>query len=289
MIPPPFEYHRATSVADAIEALVSGGEDARPLAGGQSLVALLKLRLARPSLLVDLGGIAELHEVHLEGPVVSIGALVTHAAVGDQVSTPTGHASLADTAAQLGDLQVRAWGTLAGALAHADPAGDWLPVALAHEAQVQVAGPDGERTEPTDTLIQSAFTTSLREGEIIKAIIIPVRDAGEGSAYVKVRDPASGYARAGAAAVVRQGADGLGRARVALTGVASMPLRLPTVEAALTGGEPPGEAAAHVHEDLHSGPDDPYLRHLAEVVTRRSIERALLRAGTGTGRPWPAS
>jgi aerobic carbon-monoxide dehydrogenase medium subunit len=286
VIPPEFEYHRASSVRDAIDALASGGEDARALAGGQSLISLLRLRLARPSLLVDLSGIANLDRVSLSGHGLSVGAMVTHHQVLRELTRLSGHESFADAASQLGDRQIRSRGTLVGALAHADPAGDWLPVAIALRFRVNISGPAGDRTQPAEEFTTSAFTTTLEPGEVVTSVDVPKIRQGETSAYVKVPNPASGYAQAGAAAalVVHEGT--LVEASVALTGVAASPSRLPSVENALLGGATAQDASRYCLDDIEAGPATPdrrYRLNLAQVTTRRSINTAVARGARRHG------
>jgi aerobic carbon-monoxide dehydrogenase medium subunit len=267
MIPAPFEYVRARSLEDAVAALAE--PDAKVLAGGQSLVSVLKLRLVRPSRLVDIGAL-ELRSVLTDASELRIGALSTWddlVRVAD-LERPALRA-LSECAAGIGDLQVRNRGTAGGSLAHADPASDLPPVTLALGATFLLAAASGERSVPAAEFFHGPFLTALDPQEVLTEIRIPLPPRGSGSAYVKIEHPASGFALAGAAALVL--ADG--KTSVGLTGVAAQPL--------LVDGD---LAAAPIFGDLFA-PEE-YRRHLAEVVVRRALERA--RAHAGEDRTWTA-
>ena len=255
MIPAPVGYVRASSLDEALDALAE--PDARALAGGQSLIPAMKLRLARPSLLVDLAGL-DLRGISPQNGGLRIGALTTwdDLARDDRLAGP-GLASVRDCAAQIGDLQVRNLGTVGGGLAHGDPAADFPAVALALDMRALVRSAAGEREVAVDELLLGPFTTSLEPQELIVGIRVPAPAAGSGSAYVSVENPASGFALAGAAAVVA--ADGT--SRVAVTGAAGRPLLGP-----FDGAPPdvPGDRFASAE----------YRRHLVEVVVRRALELA---------------
>ncbi len=218
MIPAAVEYVRAGSIEEALDALAQ--PDAKLLAGGQSLLPAMKLRIARPSVVVDLGGLGLAGIEERDGELV-IGAMTTWNELEQAGARPALRA-LADCARGIGDLQVRNLGTIGGGLAHADPAADMPAVTIALGARLTVRSKAGERTIDAAELALGPFVTSLSEGELITEVAIPVPDEGSGSAYVAVEHPASGFALAGAAAFV--GADGT--KRVAVTGVAAAPFLL---------------------------------------------------------------
>jgi len=267
VIPAAVEYVRAGSLEEALEALAE--PEARALAGGQSLLPLMKLRLARPSLLVDIGAL-DLREIEAGPEEARLGALSTwdELARADELRRPE-LAAIAECAAGIGDLQVRNRGTLGGGLAHADPASDMPAVLLALGARLRLRSPAGERTLAASDFFLGPFTTALAEPELIAEVTAPVPPPGSASAYVSVEHPASGFALAGAAALVRPG----DRVTVAVTGLAGRPFLLPPdgpgePEAALAEVEVTGDRYAPVE----------YRRHLAAVVVRRAVERARARA-----------
>lgn len=265
MIPAPLRYVRASSVEHALEALAE--PEARALAGGQSLVSLLKLRIARPSIVVDIGGL-ELSGVETRDGVLAIGALTTWSelAAAPDLRRPA-FAALVECASSIGDLQVRNRGTVGGSLVHADPASDLPAVLLALGARVLARSADGERMLAVGELFLGPFTTALADGELLTEVGIPLPAPGAGSAYRVVEHPASGFALAGAAALVTP--DG-GRA-VAVTGIGASPTRLPEGDdpvAAVDGVEAYGDRFAPAE----------YRRHLARVLVRRALEAAEARA-----------
>jgi carbon-monoxide dehydrogenase medium subunit len=261
VIPAPVRYHRATSLEDALAALAE--PDAKALAGGQSLIPVLKLRIARPTVVVDLGGL-ELRGLVRDGDDLRIGALATWNDVVSSLELDSpGLAGLAECADQIGDLQVRNRGTVGGSLAHADPASDIPAILLALGARVELRSADGERSLPLSELFAGPFTTSLGERELITAIVVPVPPPSSGSAYISVEHPASGFALAGAGALVRPD----GTSVVALTGIGAHPVLLPE------GGSLDG---IEVYGDRFA-PEE-YKRHLAGVVARRALELAGVRA-----------
>src|SRR5436309_9411846 len=197
--PAEFDYHRPTSLDEASGLLADG--DARPLAGGHSLLPLMKLRFAEPRTIVDLGRIPGLDGIELVGDELRIGALATHASVAASELVREKCRVLATTAEGIGDRQVRNRGTIGGSLAHADPGADYPTVVTALGATVVVRGPNGEREIPADDFFTGVFTTALRQGELVTMVRVPVVGAGTGAAYEKHRHPASGYAVAGVAVV----------------------------------------------------------------------------------------
>lgn len=281
MYPDRFDYVAPDSLEGVLDALAEDPE-ARVLAGGQSLVPLLKLRLAAPSRLVDLRKLDGLREVREEDDHLEVGAMARHAEVARWPALEGGARALAEAAASVGDLQVRNLGTLGGSLAHADPSADLPAAALALEAELVARGPEGERTIPAEEFFLGLWTTALQPGEVLTRVRVPRRE-GAGGAYAKLTHKASGFAVVGAAAVV-EAEDGVcRRARVALTGAGTAPLRLPAVEEALEG-EPleeeaveaacrgAGDAVESPQEDLQGSAD--YRRAMAGVMAKRAVLRA---------------
>ena len=264
MIPARVRYIRAATLEEALEALAE--PDAKALAGGQSLVSVMKLRIARPSLVVDIGRL-DLAGVERRNGELRIGALTTWSDLGAaaELRRPA-LAALAECAAGIGDLQVRNRGTVGGSLAHADPASDLPAVLLAMGASVRVRSATGEREVPVDQLFAGPFTTSLADGELLTEVVVPLPVAGSGSAYRAVEHPASGFALAGAAALIRPDDPG----SIAVTGVGAFPMRLV--------GDSWSEAlaAAEVFGDSFAPAE--YRRHLARVVVERALEAAQSRA-----------
>jgi carbon-monoxide dehydrogenase medium subunit len=253
--PAEFEYHRPASLDEALS-LLSG--DARPLAGGHSLLPLMKLRFATPAALVDLGRIPGLDAIAANGDAVTIGATATHAAVASSDELATACPVLAGTAAGIGDRQVRNRGTIGGSVAHGDPGADYPTVLTALGATIVVRGAGGEREVAAEEFFQGPFTTALAEDELVTAVRVP-RTPG-GAAYVKHRHPASGYAVVGVAAVVRDGST-----RLAVGGVTGSPVLADpeSVESALAGASI-GDSYASTE----------YRVHLATVLARRALAEA---------------
>lgn len=293
MIPAPFEYHAPTTVADALRLLRTYGGEAKLLAGGHSLLPLMKLRLATPAHLIDLGRIPDLRAIRMNGGQVTIGAMATHWSI-ESSDLLQAHASLLpETAAQIGDLQVRNMGTIGGSVAHADPASDYPAAVLALEATLTAEGPGGRRTIPAADFFTGLYATALAPDEILLEVTAPTRSPGTGSAYLKFPHPASGFAVVGVAAIVHLDAQGrCERVRVGVTGVASVPYRGRAVEERLTGRAPDPETLAEaaglvaegldVNADIFASAD--YRAHLARVFTRRALTAALERTTTGRTR-----
>jgi carbon-monoxide dehydrogenase medium subunit len=293
MIPAAFDYVRPSSVAEAVSALGSAGEDAKVLAGGQSLIPVLRLRMAYPSTLVDIGRIPELQGVRevtdSDGDALVIGAMTTHDAVMHDELVRRHAPLLAQATATVADPQVRHRGTFGGALSHADPAGDLGAVALALGAEFVATGPGGERRIPAAEFFADYLTTALSPDEILTAVRIPKRySAGDGwgSHYEKFNRVAQAWSIVGVAALVRRENGAIAEARVGLTNMGSTPLRATAVEQALAGADAAAEAvadaAAHAAEGT-SAPSDlsgsaDYREHLARVLTRRAV---LAAAGAG--------
>jgi carbon-monoxide dehydrogenase medium subunit len=266
VIPAQFEYRRAGSVAEAIE-LLGSDPDAKLLAGGHSLIPVLRLRFARPSLLVDVGRLGELRYVREEGDRIAIGALTRHADLASDPVLATRCAPLARAASLVGDPQVRHRGTIGGSVAHGDPASDVASVLVALDADFVARGPDGERTIPASEFFAGMFETALGPQDVLTEIRVP---AATGT-YVKLARRAHDWATVGVAATHLDG-----RVAVALTSMGATPLRARAVEAALAGGASAAEAAEHA-ADGTSPPSDvsgssEYRAHLARVLVRRALE-----------------
>lgn len=281
MIPAAFDYVRPGSLDEALAAV--GQPGAKVIAGGQSLLPLMKLRLARPETLVDIGRLAELRGVReLSDGRLAIGALTTYA---ELLESPAQHYGvLRDAVHDIGDVQVRNRGTVGGSIAHCDPASDLPACLLALDGEVVLRSSRGERTAPIDGFFEGPFATTMEPDELLTEVRIGAIRDDAGSAYLSLMQPASGYSMVGVAAVVVGAAGGsITDARIAITGVGETPYRARAVEVALTGSDgSPGaisRAAAHatdgigVNADIHA--DATYRAAMAAVYTRRAIEAAL--------------
>jgi carbon-monoxide dehydrogenase medium subunit len=278
MIPAAFDYRRATSLDDALGALAGG--EAKVLAGGMSLLPLMKLRLAQPAMLVDIGRLDELKRL---GPTADggyeVGALVTYS----EAMAATSLDFARDCIEHIGDVQVRNRGTVGGSIAHADPASDLPALTLALDYSVVLRSQGGERIVPLDGFFQGAFQTDIATDEILTSIRRGPLPAGAKGSYQKLAHPASGYSIVGVCAVVAMDGGSISHARVALTGVGEVAYRAKAVESALVGsdGAPAAVAAAAAHaaggqtvnSDIYA--DRAYRSKMAEVYTRRAIEAAL--------------
>jgi carbon-monoxide dehydrogenase medium subunit len=283
----PFEYHRARSVEEAVALLGEHGDDAKLLAGGHSLIPLLKLRFAQPKHLIDVRKIPNLSGIREEAGAIVIGAATTHAQIERSAVIERKLPILAEAAHVIGDPLVRNMGTVGGSLAHADPGADFPAAMLVLGAEMRATGPRGPRTIAADDFFLDLLTTALAPNEILTEIRIPVPRAGTGGAYVKFRHPASGYAVVGVAALVtREGGGTIREARVALTGVGTRPARARAAEQALTEKNADeaivADAATRVAEGLEPRADAQgsvdYKKHLAVVYARRAISLAIDRA-----------
>ena len=283
MNPAAFDYHRAGSVQEAIALLQQYGDGAKLLAGGHSLLPVLKLRLAEPSHLVDIGGLAELRGVRADGDTLRIGALTTHHQLAADPLLRERCPLLPETAARIGDRQVRNRGTFGGALAHADAAADYPAAVLALDAEIVARGPDGERTIPAADFFVAFLTTALAPDEVLTEVRVPAFSPGTGANYQKLANQASGYAVVGVAAVVTLDGDGrCTQARVGITGTAERAVRATATEEVLRGvplDEATVRAAAEAAaegldplDDLHATAD------YRLAVTRGLTSRALLAA-----------
>jgi carbon-monoxide dehydrogenase medium subunit len=278
MIPPSFDYAAPDSVAEAIRLLEQGGEDAKPLAGGHSLIPLMKLRLAAPSLLVDLRRVEGLRGIERANGGWRIGAMTRHADL--QVRADLGLTAVA--ARSIADQQVRNRGTIGGSLVHGDPASDLPAVLLVTEGSVTVQGSGGEREIAGADLFQDYLTTSVQPGEVVTSVSLPAGD-GWGFGYQKFNRRIEDWAMVGVCALVRKADDGSCEdVRIGLTNMGSTPLRAAAAEDALRGGGLDADAIARAAEEAAEGTEPPadlnassdYKRHLARVLTRRALEQA---------------
>jgi aerobic carbon-monoxide dehydrogenase medium subunit len=282
MIPAPFAYARPTTVDEALQAVATGGEDVKILAGGQSLIPVMRLRLAAPETVVDLTRVAELRGVREEEDAIVIGAMTTHSDVLSDPLIARYAPLIAEATETVADRQVRHRGTFGGALAHADPAGDLPAVALAMDAEFVIAGLDGRRTVPAADFFVDYLTTALEEGELLVEIRVPKLRGTWGMHYEKFNRVAQAWSIVAVAAAVRREDGRIAEARVGLTNMGPTPLRARAVEAALVDVEATREdvaaAAEHAAEgtspssDLNAQAD--YRRHLATVLTRRAVTAA---------------
>jgi carbon-monoxide dehydrogenase medium subunit len=282
VIPAPFAYARPTTVDEALQAVASGGEDVKILAGGQSLIPVMRLRLAAPETVVDLTRVGELRGVRDDGDAIVIGAMTTHS---DVLADPLvrQHAPLvAEATETVADRQVRHRGTFGGALAHADPAGDLPAVALALDAEFVLAGPNGRRTVPAADFFVDYLTTALEEGELLVEVRIPKLSGQWGMHYEKFNRVAQAWSIVAVAAAVRREDGRIAEARIGLTNMGPTPLRATATEQALAGAEATDEAIAAAAQraaegtspssDLNAQAD--YREHLVQVLTRRAVTAA---------------
>jgi carbon-monoxide dehydrogenase medium subunit len=284
VIPAPFDYVAPTSVADALAALAEAGDDGKVIAGGQSLLPILRMRLNAPDKLIDLGKVEELKGISEDGDHLVIGAMTTYTDVlaSDAVRQ---HASLlAAAVAEVADPQIRHRGTVGGALVHADPAGDVGAPALALDCELVIVGSGGERTVAAQDFFTDLFETAVGEGELLKAIRVP-KHTGWGAHYEKFVRVAHQWSIVAVGATVRVDAGSIAEAKIGLTNMGSTPLRATAVEQALVGRPATDEAVREACAAAAEGTDPPsdlngdadYRRHLATVLTRRAV---LAAAGT---------
>ncbi len=287
MITQPFEYHVPKTLAEASRLLSQFGGDGKVLSGGHSLIPLMKLRLAAPKHVIDIGRIAELSYIREDSGKIQVGALTTHFKIESSELLKSKCPLLPETAKEIGDPQVRNKGTLGGSLAHSDPAADWPAAILALDAEIQVASVRGERWIPAKEFFVDLLTTALKADEILVAVRIPVLPARAGDAYLKLHQPASGFAIVGVATRVVLNENGTVQlANVGITGVGAKAYRAAAVENALRGKSPGAkrleEAAAHAADGIEANSDlyasAEYRAHLAQVYTRRALAKALERA-----------
>ena len=281
MIPSKFDYLRPSSLDEAVRALGDAGDDAKVIAGGQSLLPLLRLRLANPELLVDVGGLDELRGVRDEGDSLLIGARTTHYQLVHDPLIAEHCGLLAEAAETVADPAVRHRGTIGGSLAHGDPAGDLPAVALALDATLVARGPGGDREIPAADFFVDYLTTALEPAEVLTGIFVP-KLGGWGYHYEKFHRTAQAWAIVGVAALVQRSNGQVANARIGLTNMGPVPVRATAAEAAAAGAEASRDAlraaASRADEgteppgDLHGAPD--YRRHLARVLTGRALAAA---------------
>lgn len=287
MQPRAFEYVRATTVSQAVDLLKKHGDGAKILAGGQSLIPLMKLRLAAPQVLVDIGRISALSTISEDHGGLRIGAIARHHDLERSDAIVEHYPLLADVPKVLGDPEVRNLGTIGGSLAHADPAGDWGTALLAFDADLIAVGPKGKRTIPVDEFFEDTFATALQPSEILTEIRIPKPGPRSGGAYKKLKRKTGDFAIVSVSAQVELDDKGtMAKVRMGLGAVGATPLRAKQAEASLVG-KTPGAAAfeeagrlaaqeSKPSSDLHGS--EAYKRAMVQVLTRRALETAVQRA-----------
>jgi aerobic carbon-monoxide dehydrogenase medium subunit len=280
MIPATFEYEIAESVDQAI-ALLGEHEDAKLLAGGHSLLPAMKLRLARPSLLIDVTRIGELSYLRDSGEQIAIGALTRHVDVSGAPLLQEHCPIVSHTAGQIGDPQVRHRGTIGGSLAHGDPASDLPAVMLALGAEMVIRGAGGERVVPAAEFFSGVFQTAIGPSEILAEIRVPKLGSTTGWSYTKMARRAQDWATVAVAALVERSNGSVGSAAIGLTNMGATPLRASEAENAIAGGASIADAAALIPEGTEPPSDTAastdFRRHLAQVIGRRALEEALKR------------
>ena len=280
MIPSAFEYLRPTSLAEATRLLASNPDDAKILSGGHSLIPMMKLRLANPSVVIDIGRLGELRGIREEDGTIVLGANTTHYDAESSALLQQRCPLMAETAAAIGDVQVRNAGTIGGSIAHADPAADWPAAVLALDAQITLVNNSGSRTVGATDFFLELLTTAMESDEILTEIRVPANPVRTGSAYLKVAQPASGFALTGVAAQVTLGSDNtVEQVAVAVTGVDNTAFRASATENALRGQaatEAAIEQAANLAtegaestDDIHASAE--YRLHLTRVYTKRAL------------------
>lgn len=284
MIPQQFEYSAPKTLDEALGLLAEG---AKPLAGGMSLIPMMKLRLASPEHLVDLGRVKDLSYIREQGGELHIGATTTHHDVESSALVRGKCPLLAETASHIGDVQVRNMGTIGGSVAHADPAADYPAALQALEARIVVKGSKAERTVSAEDFFIDTFTTALEPGEIVREVIVPIDGEGTGTNYQKVVQPASGFAIVGIAVRLRKSGGKVSMARIGVTGLSNRAFRAKEAEKALEGRNgSPAEVQAvaalvgqgiDANSDLHASAD--YRLHLASIYAARALALALGRVG----------
>ncbi len=290
MKPAAFDYIAPTRLDEAIVALSSAGEDAKVIAGGQSLVPALAFRLIRPGVLVDLNRIEGLSGIELTDDTLVLGAMTRHRAVERCAPLRERCPMIGEAVDEIGHVAIRTRGTVGGSLAHADPAAEWTALALALDAELDVVGPDGPRTIPASEFVLTYFTNALGVGELLVRIRFRLPEPGSGSSFIELARRHGDYAISGVGAVVTlDGSGAVADSRIALIGVGDRAVRAPTAEVELHGRFPTADvlaaAAAAVDTDIDPLPDlhasESYRRHVAQVLTRRALARAVERAEEG--------
>jgi carbon-monoxide dehydrogenase medium subunit len=283
MKPAPFDYHAPRSIAEAVALLAAHGDEAKVLAGGQSLVPAMNFRLARPAVVVDINRIAELDFCTTTDGALRIGALTRHVRFERPVADGALGALLADVVRYIAHLPIRVRGTFAGSLAHADPAAEWCLVATTLGAEIRARGPDGERTIDAAAFFKSILTTSLRSDELITAVRLPLLGPAWRFGFAEFSRRAGDFALGMALALLRLDGARIAEARIGVGGAGDRPLRISQSEQALAGALPDpaalaeaaaiAAAAVEPFEDLHASVA--YRRDLVRAMTRRALERAL--------------
>ena len=288
MLPGEFEYHRASTVDEAIKLIGQYGDDGKFIAGGHSLLPLMKLRLSEPAHLIDISSIPNLSYVRRTNGSISVGALTTHYLLQSNEELAKSVQVIPEAAAHIGDVQVRNRGTIGGSVAHSDPASDLPSVLVALDEEFVAQGPNGERSIKAHDFFEDLMTTSLGEDELLTEIRFQVPQGKVGSAYEKLANKASHYSVVGAAAIIIVGGDGtVQECRVAFSGVSTKPIRATGVENALTGKQPTAEAiaeaASHAAEgidyalsDIHASEE--YRLAMVKVYAKRALTKAVERA-----------
>lgn len=287
MIPTNFEYFAPTSIEQALALLDQHGEDAKILSGGHSLIPVLKLRLASPGVVIDIGRIAELKAIKVAGSTISIGANATHAEIAANTELKTHCPLLAETAAQIGDQQVRNRGTIGGSLAHADPAADWPAAILALDAEIVARSSKGSRAIKASDFFLDLMTSAVESDEIVTEIRVAKPAQPAAAVYLKVPQSASGFAVVGVAAQLKIANGKCEAVSIGVTGLAPKPFRATSVEdelrgktldeAAISAASTKADAEADdAMEDIHASGD--YRRHLARVYAKRAVMAAAARA-----------
>jgi aerobic carbon-monoxide dehydrogenase medium subunit len=290
MFPAKFDYRPAHSVEEALEALAQGGDDARVLAGGQSLIPAMRFRLARPSVLVDINPIAELAYLRESDGALRVGALARDFALETSPLIAERYRLLADTSAVVADPVVRQMGTVAGSLCHNDPAGDWPVTALASRAQITVRAKDGTRTIQADDFIVDSYTTAVASGEMAVEVLFPIPGARTSGSFQKIERKVGDFATACAAAQITLAADGtIADAGIAIGALGPKALRVTAAEQLLKGARPSRAAIADAMREAEKiadpGADNrgsvEYKKAMAGVLVGRAIRTALERLGVG--------
>jgi carbon-monoxide dehydrogenase medium subunit len=287
MIPNNFEYHAPATVEEAVKLVGQHGDDCKILSGGQSLIPVLKLRLAAPAVIVDIGRIKELKAIKVDGATIRIGANATHAEIAASAELQQHCPLLCETAAQIGDQQVRNRGTIGGSLTHADPAADWPAAILALNAEIVARSSRGERVIKAADFFVDMMTSAVQPDEIVTEIRVPKPAQPKAAVYLKVPQSASGFAVVGVAAQLKINNGQCEDISIGVTGLAPKAFRASSVEAALRGqaiddaavkaaAEKADAEAADAMEDIHASGD--YRRHLARVYARRAVQTAAARA-----------
>jgi len=287
MIPSNFEYFAPTTIEEALKLIDRRGDDCKILSGGQSLIPVLKLRLAAPAAIIDIGRIKELKMIKIDGDTIRIGAGVTHAEIAANAQLKQHCPLLGLTAAQIGDQQVRNRGTIGGSLTHADPAADWPATILALGAEIVARSSSGERVIKASDFFVDIMTSAVEPNEIVTEIRVPKPAQPNRGVYLKVPQSASGFAVVGVAAQLRIANGKCEDVGIGVTGLAPKPFRAASVEAALRGqtideatvsaaAAKADTEAADAMEDIHASGD--FRRHLARVYARRAVQAAAARA-----------